>query len=388
MEWIKQHPYLTGGGILAAIVLFLVLRSASNSSSAASQSVYNPATDPNVLAAQVAEAQTQAASTANTQQLQAAVNAQQIQANAAITVAQLQAQAATTSQQSQDSSALSQTAYAAQVAALQSNNALALGSQQTSATQEEQDTGNADSLQALLAQYGATENIQDTATAAGVTNTGIQAQVAELQSNNELAAQQDIDSASVQTNAQNGSVSEYLGNLQATVTNNQTAATLAGLLNTNATNLAVVNSNNGTTQYVTNNNNNAAVNIAGLQANTQITADQLATGEQNEETAATQSLYSQFISANQESTDNEVNQQFNFQNNVLNAIKGTNFNLGGEGGLNTAGVYESLLGQGGAATAAENATGAANTSSSIGSFLNGLANVFRTAGPTAVAAGV
>lgn len=103
-DWIKEHPYLAGGGVLGIIVLFLLLRSGSSSSSAAagaggvggsglSSSDYASIQEAQLQTGAQLQAQ-EAAAQAQTQQTVAAQNVAQIQANAATTQTQLQGQVA------------------------------------------------------------------------------------------------------------------------------------------------------------------------------------------------------------------------------------------------------------------------------------------------------
>lgn len=75
MNWIEEHPYLTGGLVLAVIVLFLVLRGRSSASSTVVQAGPSDAVQAATLQAQVQQQSVQAAADVQNQQTGAALTA-------------------------------------------------------------------------------------------------------------------------------------------------------------------------------------------------------------------------------------------------------------------------------------------------------------------------
>ena len=113
MEWLKQHPYLAGGGLLALVVLIYVYeRSSSGGSVAVGASGPDDATIQAELAAQLGSQQITAAQSTNVDNLNAALQAMVIQ----------------------NQGTAAQTAAAVQADSLQTSAAVALGQQQLEAT--------------------------------------------------------------------------------------------------------------------------------------------------------------------------------------------------------------------------------------------------------------
>lgn len=202
MHWIKEHPYLTGGFVLGAIVLYLIFSSSSDSTQSGGATIVSAGTDPNAaglqaaqLAAGTAQNNTQAALTAANNQNAAAVAVAQIQANQATQVAQFATQ-----------SNLQSILTGGQVATQQS----------------------ADALDAVKVQTGASVSIAMGGYNRDITVAGIQGDTLKHQFDTALDTQKDIDATSLAINGQN------------------TTTNLAALLDTNKTNLSITNSNNAT----------------------------------------------------------------------------------------------------------------------------------------------
>lgn len=109
LDWIKEHPYLTGGLVLGAIVLWVILRSGSSSQSTAASTTVTGSTGPDdtIAAAEIAagtqiglaqvaaNAQT-VASNAQTNQLQIAAQVQNLQTGAGVAINNQNTQASLT----------------------------------------------------------------------------------------------------------------------------------------------------------------------------------------------------------------------------------------------------------------------------------------------------
>lgn len=242
IQWIKEHPYLSGGLVLAVIVLILVLRRAASSTPVGSVAQASGPSDAVTTAGIAAQAQ------------QSQVDAQASVANNTLAtqyaVAQLQAQ-----------NVDNQTAAARDVAL---QNILTQGQTAQYAT-----SGN---VQIAQSSDAANVAIANTNASAAVAQTGIQAQVAALTVNDQLAAVENTNATSL-----------GVAQIQGDVTNNQTAAALSlGLAQTKAA--VDINGQNVSGAVAINANNNAtaqtyigtlgAVSMAQLDALTQANNNQ------------------------------------------------------------------------------------------------------------------
>lgn len=406
IAWIKEHPFLAGGLTLGLLFLFIALRNASSSSvssGAVVQSGPSDALQAAALSANLQQQQTQTAaqvqnhvvdvagavqSQQSSDQLTALNTAAVTQLSAINTQAQAQTDQATilagaTTAQAQIAAGVANTRTQADVATAQITGGFSFAAAQANAAAAETEalSTNATNLAAIQAQVGGNVSIAGiqanrdlglATTAAGVTD---------LQTNDALSAQKDIDTASILNNRTNGTTQIALGNLSANVQNNTIAAQLAGLLNTNSTNLAITNSNNGTIHDVTQINANRDVNIAAATtAQTQINAD--AGTAQNNTVAA---LYQHLIDVNGNITSDQINANYNLQSSILQDFNTTDFNRGGQGGANQVAAWSSLLGAPAVGQAAEAAGG---TGFNWGSFLTGLGNLFAGVGKGATGVGI
>lgn len=211
MDWIREHPYLSGGLVLAVVVLFVVLR--RGGSSAQQSSAGGPS-----------EA-LQAAG------LQAGVQNSAISAQVAQTQLQANSADAATS--------------AAQTVALAKIGADLQGSEYNAAA----------ALQAQQAGYAAAVASTSLTTAAGV-------QVAGIQANRDITlGGYGVDIAQIQAsrdvtiNQQNTGAAVDIAGIQGDVTKAQTAAALAATENTNATALGISTVNAGVATH--------AIDVAG-----------------------------------------------------------------------------------------------------------------------------
>lgn len=373
LEWIKEHPYLSGGLVLSVIVYFVVRRSSSNASvsSGPSDSVVQ-----SELAAQVANNQVSQAATSQTQMLQAQLASEQLQADAAVQIAR--AQTVPQTQAVQASADIASLNAQAQIAG--AGLAAGVANNQTNVTGRSTDLATGDQLQALLAQFGTASSIATTQ--AGVT----QAQIAA-----ELDAQNHITAASVTNNTTNNVTQKYLGNLAATVQKFLSSNSLAAAKDLNSTNLAVVNSNNGTVQAVTRIQAGVSMQqlddaLKAILSNNSTTVtesgDTAMTAQHNTDVVA--GLYNTLLNNNFITSQTQLQDQVDQNASILNAVKGTNFNLGGEGGKNVTSIYQSLLGNFNAGTVAAASTGPANP---IAGIISSIAQLFGSAGQ-GVAAGL
>lgn len=386
--WIKEHPLLTGGLALAIVFLFLAIRNASSGGTQVVSSGPSDAVTEANIAAGVANTQAAASVQAQSQLINASLANTQITTNAQLSAINTQAQSQTDqtqlvtgAQTAQDQIAAAAGVTMAQISAATTSNANLLQFQASTAETAAAET---------IAEAGDSANVDIAGLQFGSANTiaGIQAGVAINASNNDLASQQDQDNAAIQINGQNTSTAQILANLQSGVSLANIAANLTAAENLNQTNLAIVNSNNATTQQVTQITTNGSVSLATIAAGVQDQANQditdLTAQENNIQGGLTQSLiYDQNTYA-----ENQLNASSALSNSILDAFKGVNFNLGGEGGANVLAAWTTLLGNPAAGIAAEQGAAATSQANSIGSILAGIGNLFKGAGAGAIGVGV
>lgn len=345
LDWIKKHPYLTGGLVLGAIVFYVIYQNVSGSNSAAAQAAAaaNPDIPPNEAALDAAQIQAGAQTQAVNAQLQAATN----QAQATQNIAQIQANAQTTAAQLASQDSLQQIVSSAAV--------------QTNANQL--------AYQTVQAQVGGQVQLAQIQTQGQVDIAGSAAQVQIDSQNDALAQEQAIQQAaiaqqSITANAQvnlaniaaNQNIS--LGQIQAGVQNNTINATEAvdiGQLQTQ--NLAITKG-----AAVQEQGNTLAAEVAQAQ----IHANTTTAGYQTQ-------VLNNYISAQQNVADTQTKAQETTQNNVLTAASEGVFNKGGTGGANTVSAIETSLTGQNAPIAAPPTFGStfASIASGIGSILGG-----------------
>lgn len=408
IEWIKAHPFLAGGLTLGLLFLFVALRN-SSSSAAPSVSAGGPsdALQAASLAANVQQQQTQAQLTAQTHvvDVAGAIQSQQStdQLSALNTASADQLSAINTQAQAQTDQAVvltsaqtAQARIAAGIVATQSQAditkaqitggfSFAAAQVVAAAAETEALSGNATALGIAQAQIGGQVSIAGISANAAEALATTQAGVSDLQTSDALLAQRDIDNVSVLNNRTNGQTQIALGTLSAGVQNNSIAAYLAGLLDTNKTNLAVTNSNNGTIQNVTQINANRDVNLAGITTAATTAQTLINANSADSETNTLASLYQHLIDVNGNIATSQINATSTLQNNILADFNGTDFNRGGQGGANQVAAWASLLGQPSVGAAAENAGGAGFN---WGNFLTGLGNLFAGVGKGATGVGI
>ena len=305
LDWVKRHPYLTGGLVLGAIVFFVVYRSVAGSNSAAAQaaSAANPDIPPNEAALQVASLQ----ASAQTQSINAQLQAQTNQVVAAQNVATLQSNAQVTEAQLAQQAALQQIVSSAAV----------------------QTQANTLAYQTVQAQVGGQVSLAQIQTQGQVDIAGTQAGVQEQAAADALAQEQAIQAAATeqanigataQVNLANISASaqEDIANINAGVENLQTTtagqiqmAGITGQVSENA-------SNNALSQYAI----NAQRSIESQSINTNA-------NEYNAYLNTTAGVDVAQINANQQTTQSAYN------------LIGTGvFNKGGTGGANQTSAFE------------------------------------------------
>lgn len=264
MNWIEEHPYLTGSLVLVGIIAFFVLKSAAGSSSASTVSgTVSPtvAAGPSdaVQTAQLAASvqmqnSTNAATVANNQ-TSAQVAEAQIAANSAAVTAQLASNTSIQNTLTQASVSKDQDATQLAIAQVQTGGAVQLaGISAKQATdlatigrEENQDNINGNlSYATIEANKDMTLNAQNTN--AAITQTAIQGNVAEYESGQQTKQAQIVANASEASTEANDNLQAYLGSLAAGVAvtqSNNEAGVENNYINTEG-NVAITQSNNQT----------------------------------------------------------------------------------------------------------------------------------------------
>jgi hypothetical protein len=387
VNFIKEHPFLTGLGVIAVAILYFVLRGSGSSSASTSAA---PQTDDALeeanIAAQLQQYQIQTANQANTNQLNAGLEAAQLQA--AIEAAQVQGAVQVQTGQTQGAVSIAgiqgnvqMNSDDDQLQAIANTNAAQTSQAQIAAELQSQEAG--DQLNAILGstqlQVGGAEDIA-----------GIQAGVSDLQSNNALAAQKDVDSASIQMNGQNTNVAIQqaldaltLGTTQANdtaQTNTQyIAAQLAGLENNNAT-ATLLNSQNvngaETIDQIIAGNNVDLANISAGVSTAQINADEDVTNNYlNGVNAANNAAATQ--------SAQELQDQNNLYASIENLVSSGALNKGGEGGAAQLAAIAALLGQPSVVAPVAQVGTAQAQSNPLTAFFNSLGSAVGTVGKAA-----
>lgn len=360
MDWIREHPYLSGGLVLAIIVFFVIYNRSSSSASTVTSTGPSEALQAAQLSANVQQAQVSAAATGQANQLQASLNAQSTQIQGQIDIAAMQRDVALQSILSTQQSTNLQTVTAGDVAQTQTaaqvteaGYGLQLGLAQNATVNAGQQ------LQAQVAQG---------ATAAQVTIAGTQAQVAEDQSNNALAAQKVISSAALQQTQATTAASTAAARIAGTTSQAQIAASVEA--NQNAYQLGI-------------NTNLLALNEAGINADVQKTAIAATAGAQTHAIDVQGAVASQALDV----TNNAYSDatavalaQAQLQANeapTINALLTQDKIHSGAQGLTQASIIADLLNQPGPSEVAASGSAAVGTvqaqqPSLFGQFLNGI----------------
>lgn len=217
-DYVKEHPYLIGGGALLAVVGVVIIKSHSSAQSSASYATTG--INPQAAALYAQQSQTQAALTGQTNQLNAQQQIATTQAQYGIDLATIQNNATVTA----------------------TNTAAYVAIQNIDATA----STNQASISAGLAANQQNDNVQ---------TTGIEAQLAGLESNNSTSL-----GLAAQTAAEQENIAGLTAGVQTTISNNQTQL---GLAETGAAeNIADTTSNNAA--QVSINATNKAAQTSGL----------------------------------------------------------------------------------------------------------------------------
>jgi hypothetical protein len=343
-DWVKRHPYLSGGLVLVAVVLFVIIRRASaNSAAAQATTAGGPSEGLQAaqLAAGVQQSQIQAQADVANNQVNGAVAAAQINANAQMATAD----------------------YARQVAL---QNIVTSG-------QVQLNTNDA-TLQAIKVQTGGQVAINSQNVTGQVDVAGIQADVMKHQYDTALAAQEAISQASVDQSA-------LVAQTQLGIAQYQAQTTVAGI---NA-DVAKTNIASDLQKYVTGKQADIAytqltqqgqTQRLGITAGEQVTLQSLADQHSTDVfTIQAQSHYNDIMS---QITNKEIdvnNAQFGAK---VGLIQSGTFNLGGEGGANTvaAATFLGVNPQTAAVVGSQGLISASNTTSNIVGAVSGLASGF------------
>lgn len=360
MDWIREHPFLSGGLVLAIIVFFVVYRRSSDRGSAVTSTGPSEALQAAQLSANVQQAQVSAASTAQTNQLQASLTAQSTKLQGEIDIAAMQRDVALQDILSTQQTTNLKTATAGSVAEAQvSRDVTIAGYGRDVALAQNQTVAMGEQLQADVARG---------VTAAQITIAGTQAQVAEEQSANALAAQKTISSTALQQTQASTAASTAIARIAGTTAQAQIAASNAA--NDEAYKLAI-------------NTNLLKLNEAGITADVQKTAIAAATGVQTHgidvqgavaqhALDVTSNIYSDVTAA--ELAKYHLQEM---EAPTINALLTQDKIHSGAQGLTQASIIADLLGQPGpsevaAAGSAQVSTVKAQQPSLFGQFLNGI----------------
>jgi hypothetical protein len=410
VAWIKAHPFLAGGLTLGLLFLFIALKNSSSSSAGqqvATTGGPSDALQAASLAANVQQQQTQVAAQVQTHAVDVAGALQSQQSTDALTALttsgayqlsaiNTQAQAQTDQAGILANASIAQGKIAQAVAANQNasdiqraqiTGGFSFAAAQAAAAAQETETlsTNASQLAAIQAQVGGDVSIAGIQANRDLGLATTAAGVADIQSGNALSAQKDIDTASILNNRSDNSTSIALKTLDTNVQNNSISAWLAGMLDTNKTNLAITNSNNGTIQNVTQINANRDVNLAGITTAATTAQTLINANSADNETNTIAQLYQHLIDVNGNIATDQINSNYNLQSSILADFHTTDFNRGGQGGANQVAAWSALLGQPAVGAAAEQAGG---QGFNWGNFLTGLGNLFAGIGKGAQGVGV
>jgi hypothetical protein len=360
VEWMKQHPYLTGVAVIVAVILYFVMRSHGTSSGGGGGA------DPNVLAAQVHQGDVQAAMDSQTRGYNASLEALALTTQRDVALAKMGADIAG-----------SQTAAALQLGTLQSNNQLSSSNESTYAA-----------LEAANIAAAAQQHLADTQASTAVTTATIdanksmdletiQAQVKAEGFANALAMHKLDTVASVQINSQNTQRDVTLSHdalTQAVTLGAYKATTDAEQIQAD---LSISQDNNLTAITINNTNANRDKDIAKITADNAISLAGISAGIEQAKITATEDVYNHFLDTQSVDTlaaisahAQEAGYQTSVEQSIINLISSGQINKGGEGGKNQVAVIAALTGQPTIGVAAEQTQPAWYTS-----FFNAIANV-------------
>jgi hypothetical protein len=359
VEWIKQHPYLAGFGILAAVILFFVLRRSGGSGG--TQVIQSGATGSGDQAAAM-----QLAANAQTEHDSAALQALAIQAQTQLQISQVVA-----GTQTNQTAAQLQAAQAGFSSQTEIANTAALAQMQSDAANYGAQTSIAQT------QAGAQITLAQTQADQSTTIAGIQAQVANTQLTDALAAHKLDDVTSVQINSQNTQRDIQLAQdslTQAVTLGAYKATTDAAQIQAD---LSISQDNNLTAITINNQNANRDKDIAKITADNAIQLAGISAGVQQAQLTATEDVWNHFLDT--QSTEQlaaisahaqEVGYQTSVEQSIVNLVSSGQINKGGEGGRNQVAVIAALTGQSAIGAQAE-----VQQQPWYTSFFNAIANV-------------
>ena len=360
MEWMKQHPYLTGVALIVAVILYFVLRSHGSSGGGG-----GGGTDPSLVAAQLHQGDVQAAMDLQTRGYNASLEALALTTQRDVALAKMGADIAG-----------SQTSAALALGTLQSNNQLSSTNESTYAA-----------LEAANIAAAAQQHLADTQAATAVTTATIdankstdiatiQAQVAAEGFANALATHKLDTVASVQINSQNTSRDIQLAHdslTQSVTLGAYKATTDAAQISAD---LTIAQDNNLTAITINNTNANRDKDIAKITADNAISLAGISAGIEQAKITATEDVYNHFLDTQSADTlaaisahAQEAGYQTSVEQSILNLIQSGQINKGGEGGRNQVAVIAALTGQPTIGVQAEQQTQPWYTS-----FFNAIAN--------------
>lgn len=347
VEWMKQHPLLTGTGIIALVVLFIVVRRAG--SSAASAGGPSDALQIATLQAQAGQSQLEAASNAHTADLNAALQAKTIDAQTAALLAKF----SITAQQNQSATDLAKTqatisgatdlatiqgAYQLSAVNADAASAIEINRQNTSAdvTKTQLTTSSADTIASIQAQV-AKEGYAN-ALAMDKINTVAAVTIASGQTQRDIQLSHDSLTQAI-----------TLGAYKATTDAAKIQADLIATQDTNATAL-------GVTKITASRD----IDIAKILSDNAITLAGISAGVEQAKITATEDVYNHFLDTQSADTlaaisahAQEAGYTASVEQSIVDLVKSGQINKGGEGGRNQVAVIAALTGQPQIGSAAE-----------------------------------
>ncbi|HYM35964.1 MAG TPA: hypothetical protein VET48_11240 [Steroidobacteraceae bacterium] len=316
MDWIKQHPYLTGTGLIVLVILYFVLRGRGTTATSTGPSEALQAAG---LSAELQQGQIVAAQNAQTNQLNAALQGKLIDQQ----TAEFLASQSTASQNAQIDAAL-------KAIGIETGAGVSIAQLQTSAD-----------VAKTTAATGAATDIA-----------GIQADVLKMQTQNALDAQKANDAASIAINSQNTKAAVTTAGYAATTQQRQDALAATAFADQLATALTASKDANATAVTINNQNAGRDVNLATISAGSAALNSNNNLTESLANTNALQSIYNTFLTTNGETQTAQAQDQLQaelaqigVQQSISNLVASGQINKGGEGGKNQVAVIAALTGQ-------------------------------------------
>lgn len=359
LDWVKNHPYLSGSLVVGLIVMYIVLRNTGSSTPQVVQSGPSEALQAANLQAQTIQDQTQAA-----------VNAQGSQLNAALAAKSIDAAIAAAQNQSQEKVALTQLGDQADVQKLSIQAQQDIANEQTNAILQKSqfDAITADKTvagQIAIAQagYAAQQSIATAQINGQVQIAGIQADVSKLAITDQLAALLDTNKTSIGLASIGAGRDVNLATINATLQshlsdNNVALGTIIAddqlkQFQSQYSTAAIINQQNVSSadylgklnfDYLTHNSDNAlalglnnnltTLNIAGINAGVQIHGQDVLS-----------SIYNNLIDTTGQVQLSQINSNTNIFTDFLAKFSAVDFNRGGSGGANQVQVWSSIFGK-------------------------------------------